>query len=66
MSADHGKTELRAALPSWSWSCQYGLHPSAPFLPKPFPARALVRKVCEVLQILDLGRNPPMPKGTGD
>jgi hypothetical protein len=49
-----------------SGALETGLHPSAPFLPKPFPARALVRKVCEVLQILDLGRNPPMPKGTGD
>jgi two-component system, cell cycle sensor histidine kinase and response regulator CckA len=38
-----------------------GLPPSA-FLSKPFGARALLRKVCEVLQILEMGRNPSMRK----
>jgi CheY-like chemotaxis protein len=33
-----------------------GLRPPAVFLPKPFAARALVRKVCEVLQLQELRR----------
>jgi len=37
-----------------SGALENGLHPSAAFLRKPFAARTLVRKVCEVLQILDL------------
>ena len=49
-----------------SGAVEPGLHPSAAFLPKPFAARALVRKVCEVLQILELGQNPSMPKGVCD
>ncbi len=38
-----------------SGSLETGLHPSAAFLSKPFGARALVCKVCEVLQILEPG-----------
>ncbi|HXN46416.1 MAG TPA: response regulator [Bryobacteraceae bacterium] len=49
-----------------SGAAETGLHASAAFLSKPFRAQTLVRKVCEVLQILDLGLNPSMPKGAGD
>lgn len=45
-----------------SGALETGLHPSAAFLPKPFAARALVLKVCEALQILELSRNPAMRK----
>jgi CheY-like chemotaxis protein len=37
-----------------SGSLDTGLHPAAAFLPKPFVAGALMRKVCEVLQIQEL------------
>ena len=49
-----------------SGSLGTGLHPSAAFLSKPFGNRALVRKVCEVLQILELGRNSATRKGVSD
>jgi len=39
------------------------LQPPAAFLSKPFDAGELVGKVCEVLQILELGRNPAVGKG---
>ena len=48
-----------------SGALEPGSHPPVPFLPKPFAAQALVLKVREVLQILDLGRKPPTEKGTG-
>ncbi len=46
-----------------SGGLETALPQSAAFLSKPFRARALVRKICEVLQILELGRNPSMQKG---
>ena len=60
----HQRPETRTLF--MSGALETGLHPSAAFLSKPFAARTLVRKVCEVLQILDLGLNPSMPKGACD
>ncbi len=61
---NHQRPETRTIF--MSGAPETGLHPSAAFLLKPFAARALVLKVCEVLQILDLGRNPSMQKGARD
>ncbi len=61
---NHQRPETRTLF--MSGGGENGLQPPAVFLPKPFAARALVRKVCEVLQILELGRNPSMRKGASD
>ena len=61
---NHERPETRTLF--MSGALETGLHPSAAFLSKPFAARTLVRKVCEVLQILDLGLKPSMPKGARD
>ncbi|HEY1207069.1 MAG: response regulator [Bryobacteraceae bacterium] len=45
---NHERPETRTLFMSGSWDT--GLHPTAAFLSKPFVARALVRKVNEVLR----------------
>lgn len=49
---NHQRPETRTLF--MSGSLDTGLHPADAFLPKPFFAGALVRKVCEVLQIREL------------
>jgi two-component system, cell cycle sensor histidine kinase and response regulator CckA len=61
---NHQRPETRTIF--MSGALETGLHPSAPFLSKPFAARALVLKVCEVLQILELGPDPSMRKAARD